>query len=44
MFSLADKLVPQQSVENLNLFDVVESALDTVKIKDFDNSLSKAII
>ncbi|MBR5305488.1 MAG: DNA polymerase I, partial [Oscillospiraceae bacterium] len=44
MFSLADKLVPQQSVENLNLFDVVESALDTVEIKEFDNSLSKAII
>ena len=44
MFSLAEKLVPQCSVENLNLFDVVESALGTVEIKEFDNSLSKAIV
>lgn len=44
MFSLADKLVPQCSVENINLFDVVETALDTVEIKEFDNSLSKAIV
>ncbi|MBE6878616.1 MAG: DNA polymerase I [Ruminococcaceae bacterium] len=44
MFSLAEKLVPQQSVENINLFDVVDSALDSVEIKEFDNSLSRAII
>lgn len=44
MFSLADKLVPQCSVENINLFDVVETALDTVEIKEFDNSLNKAIV
>ncbi|MBR2028771.1 MAG: DNA polymerase I [Oscillospiraceae bacterium] len=44
MFSLAEKLVPQHSVENLNLFDVVESALDTVAVKEFDNTLSKAIV
>ena len=44
MFSLAEKLVPQQSVENLNLFDVVEAALDTVRIKEFDKSLDKAIV
>jgi len=44
MFSLAEKLVPQHSVENLNLFDVVENALETVAIKEFDNSLDKAIV
>ena len=44
MFSLAEKLVPQQSAENLNLFDVVETALDTVEIKEFDNTLDKAIV
>ena len=44
MFSLAEKLVPQCSVENINLFDVVENALDTVEIKEFDNSMDKAIV
>lgn len=44
MFSLAEKLVPHHSAENISLFDVVEKALEKVEIKEFDNLPDKAIV
>ncbi len=43
MFSLAEKLVPTENVENINLFNTVQT-LEKVEIKEFDNTLNKAII
>lgn len=44
MFSLAEKLGLSNDVENISLFDCDDSGLEKVDIKQFDNSLEKAII
>ncbi|MBR5251765.1 MAG: DNA polymerase I [Oscillospiraceae bacterium] len=44
MFSMAEKLVPQCSVENISLFETVSADLERVEIKAFDNTLPKAVV
>ena len=43
MFSLVEKLVPVCTTENLTLFDTIPT-VEYVEMKEFDNSLSKAVV